>query len=262
MKQEIYILTHKKINYGLDLSKYIPIQCGAQLSTEDIYKTKDNIGKNISNLNKLYLETTGIYWIWQNSNADIKGNMQFRRFLSVNPEFIPKILEEYDIIFAKPLSLSIGVQFHYEICHNIDDIINIRNILVEYFPKYISSYDLYINRGKILYYSNSFIAKKEIYDGLCEFVFSVLKIFCDKYNYYDDKILTDHAKESLTKWSNEKERIRLQNINSHTDIDKIEYQKRICGYLFERLVTLYVFHNKLNVYECGEYIRMENNIKI
>lgn len=258
MKQEIYILTHKEIdNKNIDLSNYIPIQVGAALSDKDICEIKDNTNNNISYKNKYYLETTGIYWIWKNSDADIKGQMQFRRFLSVNPNFIQAILNDYDIITANPVKLEIPIQFHYEICHDIDDILGIRDILVGYYKDYVYSYDKYIAKGNILYYSNSFITKKETYDNLCEFCFSVLDKFEEKFKYYDDNILTEHAKNVLLKWATEKNKKY-----NHSDIGQVEYQKRVCAYLFERLVTLYIFHNKLNVYSCGEYIKMENKMPI
>ena len=217
----------------------------------------DNTGDNISNKNPYFVETTGIYWIWKNSDADIKGQMQFRRFLSINPNFISIILNDYDIITASPCKLDIPVQFHYEIYHNIDDILDIKEILSKYYKEYLPSYDRYIKDGNILYYSNSFICTKKIYDDLCSFCFSVLEIFENKNKYYDDKILTEHCKETLNKWIEEK-----RKNYSHNDVDMINYQKRIFGYLFERLVILYIFHNGLKVYDCGEYIKMEENMKI
>lgn len=261
MKQEIYILTHKTIDYDLDLSKYKPIYCGAALSdNKDIDIIRDDKGEdNISAKNDYYLETTGIYWIWKHSDADIKGQMQIRRFLSVNPEFISNILNKYDIITANPINFGprMPIQFQYEVFHNVNDIKGIRQVLAESFPEYVKSYDKYIAESSILYYSNCFIASKKIYDDLCNFAFSVLKIFENKYKYYDYNIRLEHAKETVKLYSEFKTKSY-----QHTDVGQIQYQMRICGALFERLVTLYIFHNQLKVYNCGEYITMENNMKI
>ena len=42
----------------------------------------DNTGDNISYKNFLYCELTGIYWLWKNVDADVKGLFHYRRVLT------------------------------------------------------------------------------------------------------------------------------------------------------------------------------------
>ena len=84
MKQkiEIFICTHK--NYKFYSTKiFKPLLCGA-FKNKDIGIEKDNIGNNISVKNDNYSELTGLYWIWKNSDADIKGLFHYRRYLKLN----------------------------------------------------------------------------------------------------------------------------------------------------------------------------------
>ena len=64
-----------------------------------------------------------------------------------------------------------------------------------------------------------------------------------------------HAAEALKSYPEQKE-------VSHSGEDMVLYQSRFCGYLFERLLTLYICHNKLNIYLCGDYIKLEDDMKI
>lgn len=243
MSAEVYILGYRdKFIKPID-NFYKVIYCG---------KT-DNTGDNISDKNPYFVETTGIYWIWKNTFSDYVGQMQYRRHLSVNPNYIESILKDYDIITATPLRLPYSIETQYMYKHNLNDILEIKNIIDRLYPEYSSSYDKYIKYGDIIFYSNSFITKREIYNDLCNFCFSILFEFEKKYNLQNEEDRYSHAKEALLNYPDEKE-------VSHSGEDNILYQSRFCGYLFERLVTLYIFHNRLRIYTCGDYIKMENNM--
>jgi hypothetical protein len=58
-------------------------------------------------------------------------------------------------------------------------------------------YDKYIKNGNYLYYSNSFICKKEIYDDLCNFCFSILNKFVEENNFKDYDTLYNHVKQCI-----------------------------------------------------------------
>ena len=243
MSKEVYIL-----GYGDNIIKPI----------DDFYKViycgkTDNTGDNISEKNSYFVETTGIYWIWKNTSSDYIGQMQYRRHLCVNPNYIESILKDYDIITATPLRFPYPLEIQYMYKHNLNDILEIKNIIDRLYPEYSLSYDKYIKNGNIIFYSNSFITRREIYDDLCKFCFSILFEFEKKYNLQNEEDRYNHAKEALMNYIEEKE-------VSHSGEDNIIYQSRFCGYLFERLVTLYIFHNRLRIYTCGDYIKMEDNM--
>jgi len=172
------------------------------------------------------------------------------------------ILENYDIITANPINIKpISLEEHYSFHHNAKNLQQIKNIIDEYYPQYSDSYGKCIKNGTVIYYSNSFIAKKETYDSLCDFVFGVLKIFEEKYHIDDENERTKYAEEKLDLY-NRNLHIQVEYNKGHPTLSYLEYQKRICGYLFERLVTLYMYHNRLKIYRCGDYLKMENKMSI
>lgn len=251
---ELYILSYDNNSYLLD-DFYKIIQCGAEVSDIKTDFITDNTGDNISEKNPYFVETTGIYWIWKNTFSKYIGHTQYRRYLSVNPKYIDILLKEYDIILANPIVFPYSLMMQYSLKHNLDDILEIKEIINEKFPEYIHSFNKCIEKGNVLFYSNSFITKREIYNDICNFCFSILFEFEKRHNLSDEKDRYAHAKEALLKHKENKE-------VSHIGEDEVLYQSRFCGYLFERLLTLYVFHNDLNIYTCGDYIKMQNNMKI
>ena len=254
----LYVLSHKKIDYSIPDS-FKTLQVGAALTDENISEYKDNTGDNISDKNKYYCETTGIYWIWKNCKDSIKGQVQYRRFFNkdrLDIYNVKEILKISDIILAQPFSFgNMTIEQQYELKHNIDDLLEVKDIISKMFPEYIESYDKYIKHGNILFYSNSFITTSETYDKICSFIFPVLFEFEKRHNLSDEHDRLEHAKEALKKWPEHKE-------TSHDGEPDVEYQSRFCGYLFERLFTLYLLHNNLKIYNCGNYIMMEKNMKI
>ena len=251
MDSGLFILTHKNISYDIP-NGFKLLQVGASLSPENIGEYKDNSGENISKKNNFFLETTGIYWIWKNIHTKIKGQMQYRRFLNIENIDIEKTLDNYDIIVANPFDFYpiFTVETQYGSAHDIKDIQYCKNIISVLYPDYISSYEKYIEHGRFLIYSNSFIAKEDVYNKLCEFCFNILFKFEKDNKFYNKDILTKHAKEIIG--------------NNKTNEILINYQSRIGGALFERLVTLYIYHNIpiLKPYFCGNYIKKENLMKM
>lgn len=250
----MYILAHKPVKYNVDTNKYKILQCGSELSNKKFGDVLDNTDDNISIKNKYWVETTGIYWIWKNCKSDIKGHTQYRRFLSVNPDLVTNILEDHDIILASPISFGAPLERVYGGTHNINDLCDCEKLVKEKFQEYSSAYDYTIKQNSKLYYSNSFIAKKEVYDGLCEFCFDVLEEFekMHKFTCYED--VYEHESKYFNNF-NVSEQTLKDFKNGHPEIDDIvKIQSMIFGYLFERLLNVYIYKNNLKIYECGNYI--------
>lgn len=244
---QIYMLTHKIPEYGLwDNEYFTPLHCGKALTDEYVCDVCDNTGDNISSKNRTYLEATGIYWIWKNTDHDLVGQCQYRRRLFTRPLFVFKnILKDNDIIVAKHLSVPVYKQ--YAACHNSDDMDVCGNIIHDKFPEFYDPYVKYIVNGNILFYSNGFITHRTIYNGLCEFCFGVLEQYEKELDLetYDD-------------WLN-RAKLCENKGNPHNEIRNIEYQARIGGALFERLSTLYILTTCKNIIETP-YLKMEENI--
>ena len=245
----IYMLTHKVPEYGLQDDEYhTPIHCGSALSDKTVCSLRDDTGDNISEKNPWFLETTGIYWIWKNDNHQYKGQYQFRRRFDINPEMIPGILKEYDIIVPIPAYFVLSVYKHYERFHIQSDLNLCYDIICERYPEYKDRFDDIIRNKNVLYYSNGFITTKEKYDEMCSFVFDVL------FEY--EKRMGLKTKEEWVEHGKKKDR----SLNSHKDeMSDAEYQSRVCGYLSERIFTLYIISNFDKRYHV-RYHLMEKNM--
>ncbi len=219
MKTKIYIATHKKIDIQED--GYTPIQVGAEINEELPY-LKDNTGDNISKKNKNYCELTALYWIWKNTSEDIIGLTHYRRFFFKNIfskkilkiEDIEKILNKDDIILPTKVNINMTIEEHYNKYHHIEDLHKCREIINKNYPEYIEAFDKILKR-KSLYAFNMFIMHKDRFDDYMTWLF---KIF-------------DELEKTI-------------DISNYD-----EYNKRIYGFLSERLFNVWLEKQNLKVKE-------------
>lgn len=185
MESKIYVVTHKNIELYPTLKEkgYELINVG---SASNECCASDNTGDNISNKNANYCELTAFYWIWKNTDSYIKGFCHYRRYLTNHTfKFKPKKvisvvqatkkLNKYEkaIIVPERKYLSITNKELYLQCGYEKDLNNLRSVIEKKYPSYLSAYDkaLSSNNG---YLTNMMIAKKEIYDSYCQWLFDVL----------------------------------------------------------------------------------------
>lgn len=225
---KIFVLTHKKFDENLDESIYKPLLSGSALHDDDFGYLRDDSGDNISELNPYYAEMTGEYWAWKNAECDIIGFCHYRRYFAKNISLkklerddIEEILADHDIIM--PNRAHMGMT-------NIDDIKKTRkfldygpyieeycilkDILERDYPDYVSYYYEMLN-AKECYWFNMFICRKELADEYFRWVFDI-----------------------------------LEKVKSEIDFTKYgENEKRILGFLSERLINVYIKKNQLKVKE-------------
>lgn len=241
---KIYILTHKVPEYGLVDDYYVtPLHCGKALNPYNyVCELCDNTGDNISEKNRTYLETTGIYWIWKNTDSPFVGQYQYRRRFSLDGDLILDVLKSNDIIV--PVHLRTPVYKQYEVCHNAEDLDVCEYVISRDFAEFSDPYRKYILNGTELFYSNGFITRRGIYNGLCEFCFGVLSGYEKELglNVYED-------------WIERGKKCKAHS-TPHPEIPWYEYQARIGGSLFERLATMYILHTCKKIVETP-YIKME-----
>lgn len=230
----IYIVTHKDFTMPAAKSEYAIIQVGAE-GKKDLGFLKDNIGDNISDKNPYFCELTGLYWIWKNRKDDYKGIVHYRRFFNCSFRYediitegqVKRILNKYDIILPFKKKLRVSVMDQY--CEKSgfkQDLYAVREIIKKIFPEYLESYDEVLYGNEICFF-NMMIANKNIFDAYCKWLFSILLELEDG-----------------------------KNLDSYND-----YQKRIYGFLSERLLNVYVKHNKLRIFQCGVVSNMKWGIK-
>ena len=217
----IYVVTHKNISLKLPENYKIIGVGNNSIINEDLH---DNTGDNISSKNKNYCELTALYWIWKNSNDDIVGLEHYRRmFLNdnigeiglLNEDEILCILNNYDIIVPTLFNNKTRTVYqHYVEDHKKRDIELAQNIINSKYPDYNSSFNQVMN-SKYEYGFNMMITIKDILDEYSQWLFDI-----------------------------------LFDLENKIDISKYdEYQKRIYGFLSERLFNVWLKYKKYNVKE-------------
>ena len=234
-KIDIYVATHKKIDYALpDDYKPMQVNCKSSSTHWEGYLHDDD-GENISEKNSSYCELTVQYSLWKNSSADIKGLCHYRRYLTndsslgvgiwkdksdfkysmpdiaIQRDDILLALKNADIIlpipngpFAGPVSEE-RLQFCYK-----KDLDALRETIAADFSDYLDSFD-WVMRQRVLSSCNIVIAKKAVFDAYCEWLFSV-----------------------------------LEKTEARCDISSYDTQhKRLYGFLSEILINVYVKKNRL-----------------
>ncbi len=233
---------------------YVPIWAGQAEKNNKTGFTGDNSGDNISAKNKHYSELTGLYWVWKNTDTEIVGSCHYRRYFTPvkepffyrlkrfayyfigqnkkrhgliytgNTKFwkdklighieVEELLNKYDAILPVRRKLKYSIKDHYKRYHNSDDLEAVLKLLSKKHPDYIPTFNKVVN-GNRLFANNMFILKKEAFHKLMEWLF---------------KILFELEKE-----------LDLTNYK--------EYQERIFGFLSERLITIWIIHNKIRYKE-------------
>ncbi len=237
-----------------------PIQTGRAIA-EEIFSEMigDDTGDNISELNPYYAELTAQYWAWKNydklGNPDYIGFMHYRRHFVFNEDYIdpnadPKMTQGYsaysfdriddeyydkiglkeenicnivtnaDIICVKQADVSfLGCNTSKEefvkSCYGVQekDYDKLISTVMYLFPEYYEEIKQ-LNSGPYRYFYNMFICKKEIFEEYSTFLFTVLNKFFERseVNLYSEKA------------------------------------QRICGYMGEFLLSLFLFKKHKNKY--------------
>ena len=228
---QIYIYAHKPVPYGIwDNSLYTPLQVG---DGERFLDLRDSdAADNIAPANPIFAEATGLYFLWKNHPRDLKyiGVCQYRRRLSFPEYFIfDEVFKEYDAIAAEPIRLP-GVRRQYADCHSGKDMMVLEETIRQICPSYSADFDNYINRGTTLYYSNGMVMRASDFDKYCEWLFRILFKFIENNGW----VSMNEVENSV--W--------YEIHNGHRNGARgLRYQEQICGFLSERLLTLWLLHN-------------------
>ena len=250
----IYVFHYKDGTVLKTDSIYQPIMAGNALLTCEKTLTGDDTGDNISAKNRYYSELTGTYWVWKNTRQKIVGTCHYRRFFTAKPEpflyklkrlfyypagqykkrfgliytentklFGPRVLNnqevnellsQYDAILPQARKLKYTVETHYHRYHNTIDLDILKSILTEKYPEFLNAFHAVL-KGKRLYANNMFVMKDEQYQKFMNWWFDMLFEF--------------------------EGRIDLNNY--------IDYQKRIFGFIAERLLTIWFMKKQLKTVE-------------
>ena len=246
MRISIYIATQAEREFPKN-ENYIPLMVGKP--NEHLSKgLNDSTGDSISTKNPFYCELTGHYWIWKNDHqSGVVGLCHYRRFLwlsdiprrlcrktfasigncetLLDTQNVGKILENghYDIILPRPYAFSGGdIKSQFIDAHGEEGYLLMIDSIKRNFPEYMRSFDDVFSR-RFEYFGNIMVTTKPVFDEYSEWLFKL-----------------------------------LYNIEQHIDLSD-KKNARMMGYIGERLLNLYVVHNKFKIKEVPQIFINDND---
>ena len=251
----IYVLSHKPVEYGLpDNTLYRPLQVG---SGEPFTELRDDAGDNIAAWNFLYAETTGTYSIWRNRPRHLRyvGQCQYRRRLEFEEDHdFEGLFKDYDVVACMPVVVVPSVGQQYFRCHSAGDMSLLRVIIEQQCPEYLQDFDQCIMSGRFLFYSNGFVMRSGDFDRYCEWLFNILDHFKQEKGWSTP----EEAKEKIDQEIACGDRNGYNGHVGNEGEDSNRYQRQVCGFLTERLLTLWLRHNfEPNKIYCKKYTSYE-----
>lgn len=178
---------------------------------------KDNVGDNISEKNPQWSELTALYWGWKNlKNTKYAGLCHYRRYMNVDitNENIDQLMKNYDMMvvdYYKDFDYKIVAKGLQSALSQEDYWLYIDTMLAMYPDIKQTLLDYHYNNNTFVPYT-IFVARKELYDEFCEFMFPVL--------FELEKRILPHS---------------------------YNRQKRIIGYFGEWTLGLFIAYKKLRV---------------
>lgn len=215
---------------------YLPIQLGKSTTNVDLGIAADDIGNNISSKNQSFCELTGIYWAWKNlKGTDVIGLCHYRRYFDFHgvcerfkpyTTIPPSLFLQADlsipdsvinkayngaVIIPRKENYPVSVLSHYNNGHSSFDIYVVKDIIKKRFDdKFSQAFWMALVNSNKMSICNMFIMNWENFDAYCSWLFDVL----------------DEAEK----------RIDITNYSS--------YQKRLYGFLAERLFNVWLLAEK------------------
>ena len=219
---KVYIVSHKDYIFPSE-SVYVPIKVGSLVESLGEYAESDSVGDNIAYLNSCFCELTAAYWIWKNSQEKVVGLVHYRRYFGssnnitkinnksiLSESEISEYMRDYDILVGKPRNYYVtSIKKHYITAHIESDYNLLEREIKENHNIY---YDEFVNvmQGTKISLYNMFVGNKAIMDDYFSFLFEVLFSLEQKIDY--------HSYDT--------------------------YQKRVFGFMAERLFNVWLLYNK------------------
>lgn len=201
MNVKIFISTFKE--YELPNKEgYYPVFSGAAVNPAFHGQFQgDNTGDNISAKNALMNELDVLYWGWKNVKADVKGLCHHRRYIGkikgvrdydnlLSVIDIAQYLKNYDVIVPTRRRFYIMSAYSHYINSKArmkeihkKDLATIRDIVIKQCPDYANTLNE-VYHSYSAYMLNMFIAKSELYDAYCDWLFPIIFEFEERIKGY------------------------------------------------------------------------------
>lgn len=239
-----------------DADFIVPIQVGKALTHIDLGFLKDDTGENISEKNPTFCELTALYWIWKNLDTiDSKyiGLVHYRRYFT-----LPAIIKKKKLFYHKyktdprdcyikelssgnlnaavsaelkttmlaqlhlgklivpfPIALQIN-NYHFNIKDNYiyhhikEDWLLLEAAIKKVAPSYAACSDTYFETAQVMHGYNMFVGSKLFVKNYCDWLFPI-----------------------------------LAEVERTVKLSEYPYQKRLFGFMSERLLNLYINKNNM-----------------
>lgn len=218
----------------LEDDRFFHIHVGSANSQVELPIHRDDSGHHISEKNPFYSELTGLYWFWKNKSQDydvVVLNHYRRLFLNDDLAYLSEsdvatYLSESDVLLPFKKHYPVSITQQYEIMHYKDDFDVLKSVLDAHYPTY--DYKTYWDKSNASFLYNMFGMKREHFDVAMAFVFNV-----------------------------------LERVEEKVDIsDYSPQQKRIFGFMAERLMSLYCQVHFKNIKELAVEFEDGNGNKV
>lgn len=209
----ILVVTHKPY-WMPEETLYLPLQVGFG---PDIGFTRDNTGENIAEKNASYCEMTGLYWAWKNLQADFLGLAHYRRYFAepwkrgdkkariLTGKTLAVLLAKHDILLPTRRRYYIETNWsQYAHAHHEKDLLLLRQVIAERAPAYLDSFDRVMKRTWGHRF-NMFVMKRPVLDRYCAWLFDLLfaveeRLDTAGYSDYDKRVFGFLAERLLDVW--------------------------------------------------------------
>lgn len=205
----------------------VSIQVGAALCSERVADVLDCEGAHISEKNGNYSELTALYWVWKNclskqmfgnNRGEYYGLCHYRRILELSDDDVLRFVDNgVDVVLPYPMPYEPNIEEHHRRYLKNQDWNALLLALEELSPQYAACFPDILAQ-QYFYNYNIMIARKEVLNAYCSWLFPILE--------------------------------RVEELSIPKGDDRSD---RYIGYMGETLATLYFMANKdrLNIAYAG-----------
>lgn len=221
MKIVMIVAAHKAYRMPED-PMYLPLHVGKAGKSLELGFRGDDTGDNISEKNPEYCELTGLYWAWKNLDADYIGLSHYRRYFRgkrggdkwdciLTTAQAEQLLENTDVLLPKKRNYWIETAYdQYVHAHPAEPLDLALSLAAQQGESYRRVVDN-MKKRTWTHIFNMFVMKREIFDDYCQWLFGI-----------------------------------LSQVEAQIDISGYsQYDRRVFGFLGERLLDIYLEANDI-----------------
>lgn len=211
---------------------------------------RDNTGDNIADMNLMYNEYTGLYWIWKNWKLkDYVGLNHYSRYYFCGdhlPDFDDIFNEqEHSMIINEPVMLLRDRWYTnrtwYGKWHCLKDYELLREVVLDMHPDYEDGWKR-MEKANYCYNSSMFVMRNSDFKEYCNFIFPILEEVRKRRGWNTD--------EDCTRWVDEHKSDYIKEGQAYYNV---RMQARIVGYLAERAMNTYIMNGGRDSMEAAAF---------